>query len=250
MRKYKLICCVVLLGVWPTGMTWASCLPSDAVQRLVVGVDISKSIHLPQHAQWRTTARRLVSCMAPGERLEVFAINANTGSSAALFDRSMPVKRGETIPELRAFIVKRNKFLMDAQTALEQLLSAPATADDSDILGLFTHLARHDLQPLRTRLILFTDGINETAELDLATTRLSPKMFQPLITKIAQAHFWNSQTLKQAEVVRVDFVLPDESANRKQRRVINSDDTLGAFYRTFIVALGGDDQINFGTDLE
>jgi hypothetical protein len=220
----------------------AQCEPKTAPKRIVLGIDVSASIKSDQRQLWFPLALQFLACLGPSDRLEIFPIHENTRDSAPLFANNFPTPRGTTIDAKRKFAQERRAFRQQAEAALTEAFRAEPKAQITDLFSLLDRV-RPDSRA--TLLVIFSDGLHSTAELNLERVLLKPDRFPELIRTIAQKHNWHRQTL---DHTKVDVILPSVGCCNRTKPV-NDREILERFYQSLIDALGGHLEV-FDTHME
>jgi hypothetical protein len=242
----KLVTMVLITSLFVAGVWVAVNHESEETPKVkkfvVLGFDVSSSIGPAERARWRPIAERSINLLAPGDTLLALQVHDHTVDAAPLFRGVMPTQpdAGAPLDEQRDFKRQLMKFRADATQALQQAFDGQALITD-----LFGVLDRLPSGSYLADVILFTDGLNSTQELNLEKTRLTEELMPEVIQKLGKNHRWTGQTLAG---VSVRIVLPSRAAGDRNN-FVNDKSTLSVFYRTLVESLGGQLK-TFGVEVE
>ena len=206
----------------------AGCVPANS--RVVLAVDRSGSFTQAQRSAWEPLGAELAACVGAGGKLEIFAVSANTMNDGPLFSRSFPVQASRTVAGAEHFADLRKRFRADAGSALHAGFNSADSGATTDLFGILTRVTHDDGPP--GLMVLFSDLLNSTPELNLERVALRESDFPALIARLAKVHRWDSRTLAGTKVMVI--MPPGARQVGPNNRVI-----LESFYHALFGAMGG-----------
>lgn len=222
----------------------SGCNPLVPPIRYLVFVDVSGSIAPDQRLRWTSQLGSLVDVIEPGDEITVYPIRKNTLGGAELFSgRTKSLPPDPTLDE--AITAKRELSEIKRQIldVLESALQPAVPARQTDVLSAFDRY-RDAPGYQKTVILIVSDMLNCTSELDLERKHLEPHSIPALLQGLAQAHNWKPVSLHGAEIHCLLNDQADSSAEgANDRRVLET------FYRSLVESLGGT-LASFDTRLE
>jgi hypothetical protein len=201
---------------------------------IVIAVDESRSIMKEQRDEWEPMVNRIVDSLQPEDKLEVFGIGSQTANAAFFAKKYPPACLPNLTFEERALCIQEViDFRLVATAAISAALAADQPSESTDIFSLLDRL--HNGPGYSLKVFIFSDGLNDTQELNMERYRLTKSNYSSVITKISSKHRWPSNLLSGATV---EFVAPDLKEKDKYPGV-NDRTTLKAFYTELVSGLGG-----------
>ncbi len=204
--------------------------------RYIVFLDVSASITQTQRDLWLKTLRESVlHAVMPGDRLTVFAMHGQTSNAAPLYDTILsPASLGETqtgLVKLRREIAMMRR---DSAKAVSEALVNGGHAKHSDIVGALDRVHADPRYP-RTDIVIVSDMINSTPELDLEKQRLEPGRIQELAGRLVSNHKWSADSLQGARVYcLLNSVSDDDPPTVNNRAVLHE------FWQVLAQSIGGE----------
>jgi hypothetical protein len=198
-------------------------------------VDDTRSVAGPDdRKRWQAEALAYIDKLAACDTLGVWWIDDATRTAAPVTS----VACGAPLPD-DATLDERLKSERDLSQAKEaaaagvrRALERRSSAQTTDVIGAFARVT------LRAghfhEIVLFTDAVNETPEINLATKRLpSGDALGALAVGVVERRRWEPSMLADTKVF---FLL--SSTESGQRAPLNSVDALEGFYRALLAKLG------------
>jgi hypothetical protein len=206
--------------------------PAPAIHYSVF-VDRSGSPLAIERARWRTEADALVARLQPGDAIDVYALHARTTDAGALFSRDTKAAPADDAT-LQETLDARNaiaRLRADATAALHAALDGPDKTDGTDVVGFVERVARASGR--RQRVVIFSDAIHETPDLNLARTRLAADRIDRHVDAVIRRFGWSRDRLAGAEVgVVLNAAPPSAEPPLNDRRMLRR------FYAALVERLG------------
>lgn len=232
----------VLLVVVMSGE--ASAQPNDD-KDYVLFLDVSVSITQRQRDLWADMIRsQVLTAVMPGNSLTIFLMHGNTSSAAPLFHVVLPPSSLAETPAGRIRLRHAiEKMRFDSNAAVVSALTQNVHAQCTDILGAFDRI-RVDGDTRTEIVIVASDMINSTNQLDLEKQSIGPGQIPALVDRIAKNHRWTAGTARGAQIhCLLNDVSQDDAAPRNSRIVLRE------FWTALAQAVGGE-LVTFETHLD
>ena len=200
---------------------------------VLVFVDQSDSISADQRRAWLKEAGKVLRRLRGGTHFYLYGIHDHTLEAAP---------KMITIPELpeRPLAKQYQEWNSASQQAMAYLSEAMNTDSPSRMTDIFSAFDRTVMvaQGLPTKIVIFSDMLHVTPDMNMEKQPLHDKDFSETISKLGRKHDWSSDTLHNTAVFAV---LPDEpkTSGSPVSKVANDRRVLQRFYATLIAALGG-----------
>lgn len=209
-----------------------ACTPPPAPNtRYVILFDLSGSASLEQQSAWLQTADIFLSRLVPGDAALVLAVRDHADGRPIFYAAtSRPPHTYRAMRRSRQQLDRIRAAGMDSlRAAMENGQPSRAT----DIISLLDRLAADGAGGRRTAIILLSDMVNETAELNMKREPLSDGTIPEKVSELAQHHRWHQGELSGAAVVCVLNSVPPNAPVQ-----LNDRQTLHRFWEAVFESLG------------
>jgi hypothetical protein len=171
----------------------------ELTNRYIVFVDQSASIPETQQAQWEKVFGKLLDRLKGGDAFAIFGIHDQSLNAKPIFQAEVPVlEEGAGLDDWETWKRRLNQIRNGAKESFNKALHPERRALSTDIFS-----AINRVQPDRTRktsLILMSDMIHSTRELDMEKTRLAGENIAGILNPVIGRHQWRKGALEGVEV--------------------------------------------------
>lgn len=182
----RLLIALITVQMVAMGSATASAESTHTPTHYLVFVDRTASIAPLVRTQWRQQMQVLVDAFGPGDYVEVYEMHGSTGDAGmvthgsayhAPYDATLAEKGREKreLRELREAITAKTAPLLDTSVA----------SIETDVTGFVNRIT--SAQGRTTRVVIFSDLINETPALNLSKRAMTDPDIAPTITRLARA---------------------------------------------------------------
>lgn len=209
--------------------------PEPPGRQFLVFIDQSGSVDPSQRQQWEQQIAFLAGQFRCRDSAAVFGVHDTTELAAWTFmdttgsdeDQGLTaaLRCREDLPRLQ------EGFL----SSTNQMLTSAKHANSTDLLGMFPVVEKSGIGKGPVIVVVFSDAIQSSSDLNLEKVVLDPQDFAPVIERLAFTRFWHPETLSRARFL---FVLNSVGMGQAPGR--NPRPVLEQFWGSAIQALGGE----------